>query len=91
MLNIMNTPAISIFLATISPTVALMAVNTEFFSRRQMRNSVFAISGVGLLLAILFSVANSSILTPLSATTQEIQHWLATWPGLCFPCPFSFS
>jgi len=65
MLTLLKEPAISVFLATVSPTIALVAVNIELFSKKQMRNSVIAISIVGAVLAALFYVANAYLLLPL--------------------------
>lgn len=71
MLAFLNDPSISIFLATISPTVALIAVNMELFSKTQMRNSLIVISVVGGILAAMFHVANSYWLFPWISNVVE--------------------
>lgn len=65
MLALLNEPILSIFLATVSPTIALIAVNTGLFSRRQMKHGLLVITLIGALLAGGFHAANTLWLQPL--------------------------
>lgn len=56
--------AIAIFLATIAPTIALTSVNLDFFSKRQMRNSLLLMAGTGIAFASLFFFVTDRYLYP---------------------------
>ncbi|WP_421900613.1 hypothetical protein [Maridesulfovibrio sp.] len=55
---------LSILLATIAPTIAISAVNTNLFSNKQIRNSFLLIATIGLLVAISYSLFISYVVLP---------------------------
>ena len=65
MLMFYKEPSITILLATFAPTIAFIAVNTESFSKQQMRNSLLLVAGCGLLLSGAFYFFSNTYLYPL--------------------------
>ena len=56
--------SMSIAMAVFAPTMAFVAVNTEYFSRRQMVNSFLLAAGSGLILGGAFHLATNLFLYP---------------------------
>ena len=62
MLTFYKEPSITILLATFAPTIAFIAVNTESFSKQQIRNSLSLVAGCGLLLSGVFYFLSNTYL-----------------------------
>lgn len=71
MLTFLTEPFLPILLAAVSPTIALIAVNTALFSRRQMMNGLLLITVLGLGLAGTFQFVSTLWLQPLIGTVTE--------------------
>ena len=58
MIQMCLSPAVGVFLAFFTPTLAYVGLNTSFFTKKQIRNSLFVSAFVGLLLAIATALAH---------------------------------
>ncbi|WP_320174834.1 sulfatase-like hydrolase/transferase [Maridesulfovibrio sp.] len=63
MLSVFSTPAVSIFLATITPTISIISINIGLFTKRQMCSSLLFMGILGISFSSLFNFSANALQT----------------------------